>query len=480
LHLGRRGNDHVSPTSFKNITWQPTNTMADERDIDATSVAWVDPKDYAFTIDGSVGESGGQMGRLIPWLAAFVIESGAGAGVAPRKFTMTKYRHSRPTPGLAFQHKLGIGESMESLGFSPAFPLEIKMTKFSFINGRRPINTSANININIGCRTAGAITLILQSLLPRAALCRGVFSANITGGTDTGFSPPVDYARHILFPILESLFPTKKFGMDVISRGIYPRGGGKVIVNVSPNFQEPCGPSPSWDVKGDIAFFEAHVWGDNTLLDEQVLSEAKSLIQSVFLMDACPDVKVFSSHMSHFSEWLGHPRQKGETRVAPDEGPTAPPQDAPTLTKTEQQHAAGPPTKSTHVAAGILLVAVTDSGHRIAVDHRRSPKENPDMTASEMLAEVVTSLKTQWDRSGCFDEHAEDQILPFLVFRAVQTKEPFSVLFGKNMTSHTLTCLRILSAAQMFTNIDTFVEKISSGPYEGLHMLNVVNNNGSD
>ncbi len=477
--------------------------MAAEHAIDATSVAWVDPKDYAFTIDGSIGESGGQMGRLIPWLAAFVIESGAGAGVAPKKFTMTRYRNSRPTPGLAFQHRLGIGKSMESLGFSPTFPLKIKMTNFSFTKDS-PINASASINMNIGCQTAGAISLILQSLLPRAALCKGVFSASITGGTDTGFSPPVDYVEYVLFPTLESLFPTKKFGIDVVSRGIYPKGGGKVIVVISPN-QEFRGPPPCWDVKGAITLLEVHAWGDNTLLDEQLLSETRSLIQDVFLMGAPPDVRVFSSHMNHSSKWLGH--LEGKTRI-PDEDLTTirdachkmgHPVDktltedvvravlkqlnmtqhfghalVPKLTRTAPQHV-GPPPKGTNVvAAGVLLVAVTDSGHRIAVDHRRSPKENPNTTASEMLVEAVTLLKIQWDRSGCFDEHAEDQILPFLVFHAIQTKEAFSALFGKDMTSHTLTCLRILSVAQMFTNIKISAEKISSGPNKGLHMLRVV------
>ncbi|MEE8402740.1 MAG: RNA 3'-terminal phosphate cyclase, partial [Candidatus Hydrothermarchaeaceae archaeon] len=84
----------------------------------------------------------------------------------------------------------------------------------------------------VDTRTAGSITLILQSLLIPGIFSRGGVELDVRGGTDVRWSPPVDYVKHVLLPVL------KKMGVgadiEVIKRGYYPSGNGRVVVSISP------------------------------------------------------------------------------------------------------------------------------------------------------------------------------------------------------------------------------------------------------
>lgn len=87
--------------------------------------------------------------------------------------------------------------------------------------------------------TAGAITLVIQTILPIlvfAPPCRS--TVTITGGTDVPWSPPIDYVRFVMLPML-GLFGVKA-EVKLVRRGHYPRGGGgEVVLTVEPSGLRP-------------------------------------------------------------------------------------------------------------------------------------------------------------------------------------------------------------------------------------------------
>jgi RNA 3'-phosphate cyclase len=86
--------------------------------------------------------------------------------------------------------------------------------------------------------TAGSIGLVLQALLP-AAVCSGkAIGIHISGGATSGkWSPPVLYMRDVLLKILE------RFGADasieIAKHGFYPKGGADVYIRLSPSSIRP-------------------------------------------------------------------------------------------------------------------------------------------------------------------------------------------------------------------------------------------------
>ena len=162
------------------------------------------------TIDGSYGEGGGQIIRSAVALSALTM----------REVAIRKIRAGRSKPGLKRQHIGGI-ELVGRLVDAKITGLEIGSTQLTF---RPTERRSGNFRYDIG--TAGAISLVLQAVLPAAVLSPGDIRLEISGGTDVSWSPPIDYMREILIPMLIRL------GLDIEiiqkKRGHYPRGGGMV------------------------------------------------------------------------------------------------------------------------------------------------------------------------------------------------------------------------------------------------------------
>ncbi len=169
------------------------------------------------TIDGSLGEGGGQILRTSVAMSAITKE--------PVK--IINIRKNRPNPGLSASHFHAI-DAVAQLCNAEVSGLKIGSKEVEFKPGSDPIGAK-KLNIDVG--TAGSITLILQALMIPAGAAKGVVTINIRGGTDVSWSPPIDYLRFVTIPIL------KKFGynceIDVLKRGFYPKGGGKVEMKIT-------------------------------------------------------------------------------------------------------------------------------------------------------------------------------------------------------------------------------------------------------
>src|SRR3990172_3500545 len=167
-------------------------------------------------IDGSFGEAGGQILRTAVALSA----------IKKIPIKVISIRKGRPEPGLKAQHLVGIQAAAE-LCNAKLTGASLGSTEITFTPGK--IKTGG-FKFDVG--TAGAITLVLQTLVPIAAFAPGKVKLEIKGGTTVAWSPPIEYFQNIYCDYLE------KMGIlvnsEVIKYGFYPKGGGIVKVEISP------------------------------------------------------------------------------------------------------------------------------------------------------------------------------------------------------------------------------------------------------
>ncbi|MHA1505960.1 MAG: RNA 3'-terminal phosphate cyclase [Candidatus Asgardarchaeia archaeon] len=168
-------------------------------------------------IDGSMGEGGGQILRMSLALAS-VLE------VPIRVYNIRK---RRPRPGLMPQH-LNVVRILSQITEADVLGANIGSRDVVFKPKRIK---GGSYRVDIG--TAGSISLILQAILPAAVFADDEVEMEVIGGTDTFWAPPIDYMRFVFIPIL------RKMGADIeielIKRGHYPRGGGRVRIHVNPS-----------------------------------------------------------------------------------------------------------------------------------------------------------------------------------------------------------------------------------------------------
>ncbi len=167
-------------------------------------------------IDGSYGEGGGQILRTAISLSSLTL----------KPIRISKIRAGRPKPGLKRQHMAGI-ELTGRLVNADIKGLEIGSTQVEFVPSQR---LGGRFSYDSG--TAGSISLVLQAVLPPAILSEEPVEFDLRGGTDVSWSPPIDYLREVFVRELAEMGPVVKIVQE--QRGHYPKGGGKVKVNIRP------------------------------------------------------------------------------------------------------------------------------------------------------------------------------------------------------------------------------------------------------
>jgi RNA 3'-terminal phosphate cyclase (ATP) len=171
------------------------------------------------TIDGSLGEGGGQVLRTALSLSL----------ITGRPLRMINIRAKRKKPGLMRQHLTavqaataigaaevdGAGAGSKSLLFQPQ---TIRGGDYRFAIG-----------------TAGSCTLVLQTVLP-ALLAAGVEARlHLSGGTHNPLAPPADFLQRAYLPLL------RRMGIDIemnlLRHGFYPAGGGELELRMGAGCQ---------------------------------------------------------------------------------------------------------------------------------------------------------------------------------------------------------------------------------------------------
>lgn len=173
-------------------------------------------------IDGSYLEGGGQIVRNALALSA----------LTGKAFEVAGIRKDRPKSGLKAQHLHAVC-SLQKFCNASVDGNELGSSYLKFIPKKfRPVNSLIDI------RTAGSVTLLMQSLLLPLTLSRKKVILNLLGGTDTKWAMPVDYFRNVFIPILR---PYADIEVNLLKRGYYPKGQGHVEISIKSKFDMETG-----------------------------------------------------------------------------------------------------------------------------------------------------------------------------------------------------------------------------------------------
>lgn len=167
------------------------------------------------TIDGSIGEGGGQILRTSLALSL----------ITGKPFRIEKIRAGRRNTGLLRQHLTSVKAAAE-VGRSNVSGANLGSTQLAFTPGKI---AAGEYHFAIG--TAGSTTLVLQTVLPALMLVDGKSKLTLEGGTHNPFAPPFDFLEKAFLPLLERM--GVKVQAKLINYGFYPAGGGKLEVTIN-------------------------------------------------------------------------------------------------------------------------------------------------------------------------------------------------------------------------------------------------------
>ncbi len=167
-------------------------------------------------IDGSQGEGGGQMLRTSLSLSA----------ILGRPFKMVNIRAKREKPGLKRQHLTCVKAVAEICGATVEGD-EVGSMRLSFAPG--PIR-GGDYRFDIG--TAGATTLVAQTVIPVLLKADAPSSVVITGGTHVSFAPTWEFFAETYLPELRAMGAT--VDAELVHHGFYPAGGGEIRLSITP------------------------------------------------------------------------------------------------------------------------------------------------------------------------------------------------------------------------------------------------------
>lgn len=180
------------------------------------------------TIDGSFGEGGGQILRTALSLAS----------LQGRPLRIVNIRAGRKQPGLRPQHVQAV-KAAATICNASLEGVHEHSRELLFTPQTAP--QPGNYHFSIG--TAGAATLVLQTVLLPLSQAQGRSQVTVTGGTHVSWSPPYDYLEHVYLPALAPLGYRAQVTLG--KWGFYPRGGGEITLHIQPH-ADPTQDPPVW------------------------------------------------------------------------------------------------------------------------------------------------------------------------------------------------------------------------------------------
>lgn len=163
------------------------------------------------TLDGSQGEGGGQIVRTAVTLSAIT-------GIP---VTIDHIRAGRKQGGLRPQHVTAIHAAAD-ICHAAVDGVNIDSDRIVFEPGRPVV--AGEYEWAVG--TAGATTLVMQTVMLALALAKGASQVKIHGGTHVPFSPSGHYLRDVYVPMLLRLGANVELYMEAF--GFMPEGGGTI------------------------------------------------------------------------------------------------------------------------------------------------------------------------------------------------------------------------------------------------------------
>jgi RNA 3'-terminal phosphate cyclase (ATP) len=171
----------------------------------------------SLVIDGGYGEGGGQILRTSLSLAA----------ITGKSLKLQNIRGRRKKPGLRPQHLTAV-RACASICGAKLEGANLDATELTFVPGTI---VPGSYEFHIG--TAGAASLVLQTILPPLSMANGESAILISGGTHVPWSPPYHHVEQVLIPTLNQV----GFNCEThLNRwGWYPKGGGLIQARVRPH-----------------------------------------------------------------------------------------------------------------------------------------------------------------------------------------------------------------------------------------------------
>lgn len=168
------------------------------------------------TIDGSVGEGGGQILRTSLALSL----------VTGRPFRIERIRAARRKPGLLRQHLTAVHAAVAISGARVSGD-ELGSCDVSFEPSRVH---GGEYSFAVG--TAGSATLVFQTIFPALLFARTHSRLTLEGGTHNPNAPPFDFMARTFVPVLRTMGANIEVSLE--RYGFYPAGGGRFTVDIEP------------------------------------------------------------------------------------------------------------------------------------------------------------------------------------------------------------------------------------------------------
>ena len=293
-------------------------------------------------------------------------------------------RANRKKPGLRLQHLVGV-ETLTEITGGFVNDLKIGSTNVRFSPGNKWINET-----KVHIQTAGSIGMLSQSLY------NGLYFAPVTekgyriiisgGGTYGKWAPGTDYLNNVTFQILKQLGYSVK--INVSKHGFYPKGGAQAEICIKPNNKSYSGYNK--EIRGELSAINVSLHVEDRLRKPQVAERIGNAIKENLQKHNVGDYISINS-IYHNSRSVG---------VGVDAW--------------------------LEFENGVILGAATIIGERGI---------SSEKIGSLMAQNIIKLLKSD----ATIDEHAADQILPFLCL----IDKPSKFLI-EHPTSHFLTNLKIL------------------------------------
>lgn len=172
-------------------------------------------------IDGSEGEGGGQVLRNACALSL----------VTGQPFRINNIRGKREKPGLLRQHLTAV-EAALAIGGVQCDGLALRSSEIEFTPGTV---TPGEYRFAIG--TAGSACLVLQTVLMPLLLADAPSRLVLEGGTHNMMAPPFEFIDRVFLPIINRMGAS--VSARLIRHGFYPRGGGRIEVEIAPGKLTP-------------------------------------------------------------------------------------------------------------------------------------------------------------------------------------------------------------------------------------------------
>jgi len=238
---------------------------------------------------------------------------------------------------------------------------------------------------SVDLKTAGSVSLVIQTILPCLLFGRTKVELEAIGGTNVPKAPQIDYLQEVLFPTL-NLFGVH-LGLQLRKRGYFPLGGGIITLTAHPcHYIKPI----EMLVQGSIV--EIHI---KSFISNRVHIETGKR-SATFAYNIL--TKKLGTEFQYFTEVIKDPALAN--------------------------------------GSGIIIVAKTSTGCIIA----GSALGSKGVTAEKVGKTAALQLLFNYHKGGCVDEFLQDQLIIFCALARGRS----SFRCGP-ITDHTMTAIHFSS-----------------------------------